>query len=219
MNQPVCETARSPTSLPTPSSSASTRQDTQQWTDQGEALGINQPDTSKHQTSSPSPVTQQPVAQIQFDRGKPTGVSTSMPDDTVTHRVTSNSSRQVTVESAEPSPRMTPAGFDQDQFVTSAQETFTPLMTPFGTPVGPTPTTPAEVESLPWRTPPETLKDEQSISPDGEWSLDFRPVPILQVVTPPVLDQQESYGSPVSSMGRWWWPGNPFVTSSSFLKK
>lgn len=226
MNDLVGATAKSPTCLPKSPTShrkspslASTRHGTKQETKQGEASGVIQPDTATHRPKSPPSVTDQSVAQPQSHQEGALESSTSTPNRIDTRRVTSTSSRQATVESAEPSPLMTPTRPVDHQIKTLADGNVTPLMTPVGTPVDQRPTTPAEVDPTRWWTPRETVEEEQSNSAEAEWSLDFQALPVLQVVPPLNIDQQEPYEGPIPSMGRWWWPGNHFITSSSFLKQ
>lgn len=210
MNEPVGETAELPTSHLNSPSLASTQRVVQLESDQRKASGVIQMETATHQPDSPSLVADQPVAQTQSHKeGTPRG-STSTPDNNDNTGVSSSSSRQATVESAVPSPRMPLIGPEEHQPMTAADGVITPLMLPIGKPVVPPTTPPAVVDSIPWRTPRETLEELQSASAEGEGCLNFRNFPVLQVVTPPNVDQQEPYGGgPIPGMGRWWWLGNP----------
>lgn len=219
MNEPVGETAWSLTNSPKSQSLPSTQQGNQQGDNQSESSNVTQPDAATHRPKSSPSLTEQRIGSLQSHHEGTLWGSTSTPDRSDTHRVTSMSSRQATVESAAPSPLMTPIGPEENQLVTLADEFTTPLMTPVGTPGCLRPITPNEFGSTPWKTPRETLEEEQPMSAEGEWSLDFRAVPVLEVVTAPDINQQKQYGGPITSMGRWWWPGYPTVTSSSFLKR
>lgn len=207
MNEPIGEEGTLPTCRRNSPSPVTSEKAHQPKSNQQEISGTTQPEKDAYNPISSFRVANQPVDYPEFVHREGKWRSTPRPYGSDTHGETPRSLMQATVESASPSPRLAPVEPVATQPTMEMEGDATPWVSPLESPVDPRPLTPTDVDFMPWMMPAKSMGNRKRTSMEEEIFPDRRLLPVLQVVTPPNNIQQEQYGGPISTMGRWWWPG------------
>lgn len=203
MKEPSGEEATSPASRSNSTSPETDQQAIQLEPIRQDLSGTKQPDLIRHE-DPPSPVTGQPVTLSRSDREDAPARTASTPNKSDMRAGATRRSRQATVESVDSSPQMIPVEPVDNHAATSEKVAASTWATPLETPSA----NYADIDSCPWVTPRETIDDQQPMPVGRESAVDSRILPILQVITPPNINQQGQYGASIPSIARWLWPGN-----------